>query len=111
MSRGKSRAMRPFKEAALALFNDGAPPVVVAGKFEPMIASSTVYRWYSEWATLKGIPIESRQTKNKVFKDENWVNPLVKYNKEKKAARLAKEQADEEARLLAESRATRQDEN
>jgi hypothetical protein len=47
--------MRPFYEAALALFSIGAPPAIVISKFNGMVSTSTIWRWYYQWAEYKGI--------------------------------------------------------
>ena len=58
-----AKALRPFKEAALALFAAGAPPHIVAQKFEAYASSTTVYKWFNKWAELKGINRESQMSR------------------------------------------------
>lgn len=57
--------LRPFHEAALALFSAGASPAVVAIKFRGQVSTSTIYRWYQLWADYKGIDASSQLEKKR----------------------------------------------
>jgi hypothetical protein len=52
---GPLRPLKPFHEAALILFSAGASPAVVGKKFCDVVSIGTIYRWYYNWAELKGI--------------------------------------------------------
>lgn len=103
---GETKALRPFKEASLALFSAGAPPQVVADKFHQAVSKGTVYRWYYEWCELKGIPLDMRYRARKkndprfVYEYEQQMKAIAKDKRKRMAerrARMAKNRAEYEA--------------
>lgn len=103
---GEARALRPFKEASLALFSAGAPPQVVADKFHQAVSRGTVYRWYWSWCDMKGIPLEHRYRARKkndprhVYEYERQMKEIAKEKRRKmseRRARIARNRAEYEA--------------
>lgn len=89
-----SKALRPFLEASLALFSAGAPPVVVAAKFKDVVSYGTVLSWYTDWAELKGIPLEHRyrarkkNTPRHEYEHERLRKELVRSRRKRAQQRL-----------------------
>ena len=71
----RSRALQPFKEAALALFAMGSPPHDVAKKFEAYVSHAAVYTWFNKWAELKGIDRASQMTRSDAGKKKKTIKP------------------------------------
>jgi len=73
-----SRALRPFYEAAIALFSAGAPPSIVAEKFHLTVSPTNVYRWYHKWAELKGIDARSQMARIPNLKRRHETPTMIK---------------------------------
>lgn len=88
---GAAKALRPFHEAALALFAVGAPPPVVADKFDKYVSHGTIYRWYNDWCDLKGIPVENRYRARKKNEPRHIIASEIAHKELRRKKRLERE--------------------
>jgi hypothetical protein len=85
------RPLRPFHEAALILFSAGASPAVVGKKFCDVVSVGTIYRWYYQWAEIKGIDHRTQLENGygRVARRPEYESELAKARRESRK-RLAK---------------------
>lgn len=54
-----SKVTQAVKEAALAMFETGMPPSLVAEKLDYLASKTAVHRWFTMWAEMRGLPAHS----------------------------------------------------